>query len=116
MAIDTSTILDVLEDEKEDGTSIDDIYNFLLENEDIILVIDADQEEALRRGLTLVKARHQKKVQEQGLPPNGESKQLAFRVIEEVKDTEPKQIRIQIWLKKRSNVKVHRMIVSDKEL
>lgn len=105
-------ILDVLDGE-EAGTSIDDIYSFLLQNEDIILTIDADQEEDLRRGLTLVKHRHQRKIKEAGIPANGESKQLGFRVVEVLDTKEPKQVKLQIWLKKRTTVKVHKMIVSE---
>lgn len=107
-------ILDVLDDEP--GTSIEDIYSFLLKNEDIILTIDAEQESELRRGLALVKHRHMNKLREAGIAPNGESKQLGFRVVDRVPNTEPEQIRLQIWLKKRTSIKVHKMLVSDKEI
>lgn len=115
MTVEQGEILDVIDDEVDTGTSIDDIYTFLLRNEDIILVIDADEEESLRRGLTLVKHRHQKKIKEAGVKQD-EVKQIGFRVIEEIANTEPKQVRIQIWLKKRVSVKIHKMLVSDKEI
>jgi len=108
-------ILDVLDaDDEEDGqVSIASIYSFLYQNEDIIITIEATEEEAVRRGLSLEKHRQQKKLKEVGAPDD--QRTLGFLSLGVVKGTEPVQIRLQIWLRKKQKVKLHNMIVSDKE-
>jgi len=101
-------------DTEDEGTSFEDIYAFLLSNDDIILTIDAAAEAELRRGLSVVKHNHTKRLKAAG--EEVKEKQMKFKVLGEVTGSEPKQIRIQIWLVHRSSVHIHKMVVSDKGL
>lgn len=109
-------ILDVLdiEEEEEGAVSIAAIYSFLYQNEDIIITIDAAEEENVRRGLSLEKHRQQRKLKEVGAPDD--TRTIGFRSLGAIADTEPAQIRLQIWLRKKQRVALHNMIVSDKEM
>lgn len=64
------TILPFLDDEElEEGSmSLTDIYNMVVANQELILTIPADEEERLRKGLASVKAKTNKKLQEEGMP------------------------------------------------
>lgn len=107
-------VLDVLDDEEEEGAvSIASIYSFLYQHEDIIITINAADEESVRRGLALEKHRQQKKLKEAGAPED--SRTLGFMVLGPVAE-HPEQIRLQIYLRKKQAVKLHQMIVSDKEM
>lgn len=109
-------ILDDTTSSIEDNGEItfENLYSFLLSNEDIIITIDADNEEAVRRGLSVVKHNYTKKLRNAGEKP--EEKVIKFQIVEKLEETDPPQIRLQIWLTKRSSVQIHRMVVSDKGL
>jgi hypothetical protein len=116
MANGEQEILDILDDEdaETDGsTSLTDIYAFLYKNEDIIIVIDANEEETVRRGLSLEKHKQQKKLKEAGAPED--KRTIGFISLGVVESTNPIQIRLQIFLRKRQRIRLHNMIVSDKE-
>lgn len=107
-------VLDILDEEDpQDGTSLTDIYAFLCKNEDIIIQIDATEEETVRRGLSLEKHKQQKKLKEVGAPED--KRIIGFINLGVIENTNPLQIRLQIFLRKRQRVKLHNMIVSDKE-
>lgn len=119
MASETVQPLAIL-DSVDDGpaanaeVSFETIYAFLLDNEDIIITINASEEEAVRRGLSVQKYNHTKKMREAG--SSVIERMIKFQTVEEVPDVEPKQIKLQIWLEKRSSVHIHRMVVSEKGL
>lgn len=109
------SVMDILDDDTpEQGQSFEDIYAFLLEKEDIILTIDAADEEALKRGLTIVKYNHKKRLEKAG--QRVQERQIKYKNLGVVEGTDPQQIRIQIWLMTKGSVNVHNMIVSDKGL
>lgn len=110
-------ILDAPDEASDEDVSFDNLYAFLLANEDIIITIDEEAEDAVRRGLSVVKLNHTKKMKAVG--EKLEEKTLKFQVVERIPATlqgEPNRIRLQIWLAKRSGIRVHRMIVSEKGL
>lgn len=112
--------MDILDDEDptspiENGEmTFDSIYSFLLDKGDIIITIDKAAEEAVRRGLSLVKHQHTKKMRQSN--PNFGDKTIKYKVVEEIEGTEPAQIRLQIWLEKKSGVYIHRIVVPDNGL
>lgn len=107
-------VLDILDVEEEEGeTSLADIYAFLCKNEDIIITVNASDEETIRRGLSLEKHKQQKQLKAVGAAED--SRILSFQTLGVVAATVPVQIRLQIYLKKRQRVKLHNMIVSDRE-
>lgn len=109
------TPLEILDAEvEESGVTFEDLYAFLLEKEDIQITIDADKEEDVRRGITLVKHAHVKKLKAAG--QKIDEKQIKFCVVRTIEGTEPKQIILQVWLVRRSSVHIHKMVVSDKDL
>lgn len=107
------TGLEILDapDVEEEEVSFDTLYGFLLRESDIIITIDAEQEEAVRRGLAVVKHNHNKKMASAG--EKQDSKLMKFKVLEQLPN---EQIKLQIWLQKREGVQIHRLIVSDKSL
>jgi hypothetical protein len=116
MGNENSSILDILDDteeQEENGTSLTDIYTFLCQNEDIILTIDASEEETVRRGLSLEKHKQNRKLKEVGAPED--KRTIGFINLGLIPNTEPPQIRLQIFLRKKQRVKLHNMIVSDKD-
>jgi hypothetical protein len=116
VAADNTEVIDFLDDEPIVGgseeTSYEELYSFLLSNEDIIIVIDKDADEPLRRGMSLVKYQYSQKMAAAHAPID--NRQIGYKVIEEVEGTDPVQIKLQIWLRARKSVKVHQLIVSDK--
>ncbi len=110
-------VLDAPDSVEDEDVSFESLYAFLLSNDDIIITIDEEAEEAVRRGLSIVKLNHVKKMRAAG--ERIEEKILKFQVVERITNTlpgEPNKIRLQIWLAKKSGVRVHRMVVSEKGL
>ncbi len=111
----TIEILDGPSIDPVDGeTSYEQVFHFLKTNGDIILTIDEADEEELRRGLSVVKHNYNLKLKKDNVPQD--TRQIAFKIIERLPDTEPQQIRLQVWFRKKSSVVVHRLVVSDKDL
>lgn len=108
-------ILDVENEGEDEGVmTFESIYGILLEKDDIILTIDNAALEDLKRGMSVVKQNHSKRMQKAG--NKADERTLKFKVLEEIPETEPVQIRLQIWLAKKGGVRVHKMIFSDKDL
>lgn len=110
-------VLDAPDSVEDEDVSFESLYAFLLSNDDIIITIDEEAEEAVRRGLSIVKLNHVKKMRAAG--ERIEEKILKFQVVERITNTLPgeaNKIRLQIWLAKKSGVRVHRMVVSEKGL
>lgn len=96
-----------------DGTdrSFQDIYKDLCIHKDIIFVIDAEDEQKLRKGLSQVKSKYTAKLKDAQL--HEEPQMLEF-IVHPHNDANPLpkgQIRIQIVLKAQQTVRVHRTII-----
>lgn len=120
----TSSLDDVLgklDPDEPDEVSMSEIYKQLTINDDIILVIDKEDEASLRTGLASVKYKTNKAIKESGIG-SPESRTIEFRIIpwtpeemeSETVETEGR-IKLQIFLKARSSIRVHQLIVTDKE-
>lgn len=104
----TEPSLDVVEDGRD--VSYERLYAFLLEKTDVIITIDAEDEEPLRRGMTLAKYSHNEKLKK--AKASADNRQIEYRIIERLLEAEPPQIRLQIWLKAKKAVKIHRLIIT----
>ena len=107
-------ILDLDEDDdvSEDNVTFDKLFAFLMKETDIIIEINAEDEEPTRRGLSVCKHTHAKRLEKAGA--DTDDRQLKFKVLGRSEDLEPKTVRLQIWLQARQKVKLHKLIVSDK--
>lgn len=92
--------------------SFHDIYKELTIHGDIILIIDAADENKLRKGLSAVKAKHMAKIKESGI--KAEAQVLEFVVHPfNVDELNPGQLKIQVTLKGQQTVKVHKTIIAE---
>ena len=116
--IDNSSVLESADDGPDEQT-LSDIYKNVTVNEDIILVIDAEDEEMLRKGLASIKYKANRAAREAGFELDARS--LEFRVLPWTKEEKEKEqgwegkIKIQVWLKAKQSIRVHRMMITDKE-
>jgi len=104
------------EEEVADGkeVSYDRLYTFLLENEDVILTINEVDVEDLRRGLSVAKYSNNAVLKKAGAPID--ARQIDFKIVERLEETEPAQVKLQVWLKARKSIHLHRLIISSKGL
>lgn len=115
---DAEETLQRMEDEANEQ-SLAELYKSVCLNEDIILVIDLGSEEMLRKGLTAIKYKTNKAAKDAGEPVDQRS--LEFRMLdwtaaEKAEDADwPKKVKVQVWLKAKQSIRVHRMIITDKE-
>lgn len=103
----------------EEEMSLGELYKTLTVNEDIILVIDSDSEDTLRKGLIAMKYKANKVARDSGLDYDGRT--MEFKILdwtnkekEEDEDWDTKT-KIQIYLKAKNAIKVHQLIITDKE-
>jgi hypothetical protein len=116
--IDDSFVLESATDEVEEQT-LADIFKNVTINEDIILVIDAGAEEFLRRGLAAIKYKANKAARDAGVEVDQRSlefKILAWTEVEKHEDPgwEGKS-KVQVYLKSKQSIRVHRLTITDKE-
>lgn len=107
---------ELLEDTEEIPANVSDrsfheIYKDLSCHGDIILIIDRQDENRLRKGLSAVKAKHMSKIKESGIKV--EPSVLEFIVHPQPEDLPMEQIKIQITLKAQQTVKVHKTIIAE---
>lgn len=100
-------------DEDTADMSLADIYNYLLEHNEIIITVPKEQEKTVRTGLASVKAKQNKKLKDSGISASKES--LSFSVIPN-KDNPANLIDMHILLSKRTSIQVVSMQLPDKEL
>lgn len=102
-----------LDDElpEQGSMSLTEIYNQLLTYGELILIIPAEEEDRLRKGLASVKAKATKKMQDQGLPLD--KAMLSYQV---TPAKEAGTINIQIVLGQRNNITVLGMTLPDNEI
>src|SRR3990167_5188825 len=98
----------------ESEVSYDRLYSFLLENEDIIIVVDEADVEDLRRGLSISKYVNNEALKKAKAPVN--TRQIDYKIVERLPDTDPQQVKLQIWLKAKKSVYLHRLIISSEGL
>lgn len=93
--------------------TLQDIFKRVMLEEDIFLIIDAVEELRLRKGLSKIKHDYNAKLRDNNLEP--EDANLEFKVHEDT--ALPKnQVKIQIYLKKKPTITVHKLQVADGEL
>lgn len=106
-------------EEESSDQSFVTLYNSVLTNEDVIFVIDKEAEEALKKGLIAVKYKANKAAAYAETPTDKRS--LEFQIVpwskEELADPDyvEGKIKIQVWLKAKQSIRVHRIIITDKE-
>lgn len=101
--------LETVQDAQEQ--SFHDIYKQLTIHGDIILIIDAQDEIRLRKGLSAVKAKHMSKLKESGIKT--EAQVLEFVVHPKTDELAAGQVKIQVSLAGRQTVKVHKTIIAE---
>lgn len=94
--------------------SLVDIYENVYTNEDIIIVIDAIDEARIRKGLSSIKAKRNAKLKESNLPT--EDLTLEFVKHEDAELAKQNRVRLQIFMKAKPTVKIHKLEVADGEL
>lgn len=118
--LDDDTPEDTVEVEEETVTegkevSYDRLYIFLLQNEDIIITIDETDLEDLRRGLSVAKYNNNQALKKANAPID--ARQIDFKIIERIgEEPDTVQVKLQIWLKAKRSVHLHRLIISSKGL
>lgn len=101
----------------EDGTeelSIRELYERILVDDDITIVIDAVDEPRIRRGLSSHKSKLTRKLQDNELPP--EPITLEFNTIQDDKLREKGRIKLQIYIKRKPTVTIHGYSVNEETL
>lgn len=97
------------------GMTIQDIYQNLLEEEELILEIYKKDEERFRKRMASTKSKFNAALKEQGLIPDDSV--LSFQVIGEDKDAEGNEtVKLLISLGRKGTVQVVSMALLDKEL
>lgn len=89
--------------------SFHELYAQLTLQEEVILVIDAQDEQRVREGLSVVKARHVAKMKESNVKVP--IQKLSFIKHEKNDDLPAGQIKLQIILGKPKTVKIHQIII-----
>lgn len=109
-----NTLEDISTDVEGDGTAemtLQDIYKQLILKEDIIIIIDAIDEIRVRKGLSSIKAKENAKLRDNDLPTDNTTLEYIVHSDDELK--KQKRIKLQIFLKQKATVKIHKMIVAD---
>ena len=115
-------ILESLEEEGSslgEDTSIAELYQTLLVHEDLILVIDKEAEEPLRKGLITTKYKANKAAKERGEQVDGRALEFVILPFTEREESEvefvEEKIKIQVYLKAKASIRIHKLILTDKE-
>lgn len=103
---DANSIIDTTQE-----MGLKELYEKLLLEEDIIVVIDKVDETRVRKGLSSIKAKQNAKFKDSGLPT--EDSTIEFKVHEDYKVNG--RVKLQIYLKQKATVKVHALIIPDDE-
>lgn len=104
--------LDYLDpDEEEQTLTPSDLYEQLAAAEELILTIDASDEDKLRKGLASVKNKTNNKLKEADLPID--TRMLNFQ---HLPCSEPGCVRIHITLANRSGIKIRKMELPDEDM
>lgn len=93
----------------EDEMSIADIYKQLTIHEDIILIVDKRDEAKIRKGLSAIKAKEIAKLKESNVPHDDVT--LEFSKHPPIPGMIEGQLKLQIYLKRKASVKVHKIIL-----
>jgi len=100
--------LELLEAEG-DEMALEDIWKKLSIHEDLIMIIDKSDEPRLRKGLSAMKSKETAKLRSAGLPI--EPVNLEFVVHKAVEGMPPNVVKLQVFLKKRAVVRLHKIII-----
>ncbi len=104
--------LESLEDIADEAeVSLQKLYDEVYKHGDLIIIIDKVDEPRVRKGLSSIKAKIAQKMKTAGFKP--EESTLEFHVHEY---KEEDKVKLQIVLKQKPVVKIHRIIVPDESL
>ena len=114
-------VLELLDDEVrgEGDRTMGDLYKELLINEDMILIIDREEEEQMKQGLIAVKYKYNKAAKTADRPTDNRA--LTFVTLPFTEEEEmtmedlSAKTKIQVYLKARATIRVHKLIITDKE-
>lgn len=109
--IDSSSTPPVIDDEVT-PLSLTEIFNQVVANDELIVTIPANEEQALRTGLAGVKAKQNTKLKENGLQPDKST--LSFTVTPH--KTLPDVIDVHIVLSKKQTITVLAIKLPDNEI
>lgn len=98
-----------IEDEAE--VSLQKLYDEVYKHGDLIIIIDKLDEQRVRKGLSSIKAKIAQKMKTAGYKPDEAI--LEFHVHEY---EDPDKVKLQIVLKQKPTVKIHKFIVPDESL
>lgn len=104
----------VLSDEEDSTYNFQELLDALVENRDIILTVPKDQVEALRKGLSVVKAKRNAKLKGAGLAVSTDAITYNIYDDKETKDTENTKVRIKLG--PRVGINVIKMELPDEQL
>ena len=93
--------------------TLQDLYEQICRDEDIIITIDAIEESRVRKGLSSIKSKYNSKLKDNNLPIDTST--LEFIVHDSPADKAQGRVRLQIYLKKAATIKVHSIIVPEED-
>ena len=106
------------QDKPKDGDSgeftLQALWRTLSETGDLIIVIDAIDEPRVRKQLSALKAKENAKLKSADIPTDG--KTLEFVVHEDKALEELKQVKLQVYLRDKPTVKLHKIIIANGSL
>lgn len=91
-----------------------ELYDKICEEEDIFIVIDAIEESRIRKGLSSVKAKRNSKLKESDLPIDDSV--LEFKKHEDEELAKVNRVRLQIYIKRKPTITIHKLDVATGEL
>lgn len=89
--------------------TIQSIWRVLSERGDIIIIIDAIDEPRLRKQLSALKAKDNAKLKSADIPTDDKTLEFIVHARDPIMSAE--QIKLQIYLKERPKVKLHKLII-----
>lgn len=96
--------------------SLSDLWRDLMVRGDIVLEVDSVDVERIRKGLSGIKAKETAKLREAGMPDDSAILEFIVHTTTDLPDWNPSHARLEILLKRRAVVKVHKIYYPDTEL
>lgn len=100
-----------LDFDKDNDLSLREIWNLIQAKDDVILTINCSDELKIRRGLSNLKAKQNKKFKEEGLPVDDTT--LEFETKQTVEQELLCQCTLRCWLVKNETITVYRITLPE---
>lgn len=91
-----------------------ELYDKICTEDDIFIVIDAVEESRVRKGLSSIKAKRNAKLKDNNLPTDDSTLEFIKHEDEELAKTN--RIKLQIFMKKKPTITIHKLEVADGEI